>query len=135
MISDLLAFIPGVGPVLAWLAKRPMVRRAIVTVLVVLALIGVLFGIYRLGVHDERQRAAIATAQANAEAETKAAAARAAAAIQSQADAATVAASTEGLKHADDAQPDAVPNAKSRAFDCERLRRAHVSTAGLGCPG
>lgn len=131
----LISLIPGVGPVLAWLAANKTFARVLGWLLLVLFVIGLLVWTHHLGAVAERQREAIAVSQAAAEAETKAAAARSVAATQSTTDAAAVAASTEGLKHADDAQPDSVPDPKQRAFDCERLRRAGVKTAGLGCPG
>lgn len=135
MLKFLISFIPGVGPVLAWLEGNKTARAVLFGLLIVLALAALLWGTHHAGVMAERRRAAIAAAQAQAEAETKAAAAAVIAARQSQTDAAAVAAKTESLKHADDAQPDAVPNAKSRAFNCERLRRAGVKAPAVDCPG
>lgn len=91
--------------------------------------------VYHRGVADERTRWTARLAREAAASAERAARASARSDAQARIDAASVAADVEELDHADDAVPDERPGAKSRAFDCERLRRAGVATTGLGCPG
>lgn len=96
-----------------------------------LAVILLVLGAYAKGRHDEGRKRDLEAALATSRQETVIERATGRANVQAERDRAAVAASTEGLKNADDAVPDERPNAKSRRFDCERLRRAGSDVSRL----